>query len=98
MRQQRTFYVYIIANEQRTIYIGMTNDLERRVWEHRHGRVRGFSAKYRVNKLVYIETFEDAPEAIAREKQLKNWRRSKKVALINRQNPDWNDLAAEWFE
>ncbi|CAN5590021.1 GIY-YIG nuclease family protein [soil metagenome] len=94
--QQKTFYVYIVANEQRTIYIGMTNDLERRVWEHKQGRVRGFSARYRVNKLVYVESFEEARDAIAREKQLKGWRRSKKLDLVKTRNPDWVDLAAEW--
>lgn len=96
MNQAKTFYVYIMSNEQRTIYIGMTNDLERRTWDHKQRRVQGFSSRYRINKLVYVENFESAQEAIAREKQLKGWRRSKKLDLINAQNPTWNDLTAAW--
>lgn len=89
-----------MANEQRTIYVGMTNSLERRVWEHRHPKdgERSFTARYRLFKLVYIEPFDRASDAIAREKELKVWRRSKKLRLINEQNPEWDDLAADWYE
>ena len=94
----RTYFVYIMANEARTTYIGMTNELERRVWEHRNGRSSSsFSVQHGLEKLVYFEDFSDVHDALAREKQLKNWRRSKKVDLINAQNPRWDDLAAEWY-
>ena len=95
---KKIFSVYIMSNEHRTTYIGVTSDLERRVWEHRVGRVPGFTSRYGLRKLVHVESFEGPVEAIAREKQLKGWRRSKKLDLINSQNPQWSDLAADWFE
>ncbi len=95
----KTSYVYIVANDARTTYIGVTNDLERRVWEHRtKRRPSSFSAKYGLRKLVYIEDFASIYDAITREKQLKNWRRSKKMALSNKLNPDWDDLAASCYD
>ena len=99
----RLFYVYLLASRSRVLYIGMTNDLERRVREHRLGEFEGFTKKYRVHRLVFFESFHDARTAIAREKQLKGWRREKKVALIEAQNPTWEDLAArgsppEWMK
>ena len=91
----KTYFVYIMANDARTTYVGVTNDLERRVREHRNGRTpSSFSARHGIAKLVYMEDFEDIHDAIAREKQIKNWRRSKKVAIINELNPGWDDLAA----
>ena len=88
-------FVYIITNKNRsTLYIGVTNDLARRVWEHRNKTLPGFSADYALSVLLYHETFPSAPSAIAREKQLKGWRREKKVALIERVNPRWRDLGA----
>ncbi len=90
------FYVYLLASRSRVLYIGMTNHLERRVREHRSGEVEGFTKKYHVHRLVFFESFHDARTAIAREKQLKGWRREKKVALIAAANPTWEDLAAEW--
>ena len=88
-----------MANEQRTIYVGMTNDHERRVWEHRHPKkdARNFTKRYRLTKLVHIEDFSNPSDAIAREKELKGWKRFRKVELINGQNPTWIDLAGEWF-
>ena len=77
------------------LYIGITNDLVRRVWEHKEKLVPGFTAKYKVTKLVYYEVFNSPEEAIAREKQLKGWLRSKKIELINRFNPEWRDLYYE---
>ena len=88
----RTFWVYIMASRSRVLYIGVTNDLDRRVDEHKQGVVAGFSQKYRVNKLVYFEEFADIRDAIAREKQMKGWVRSRKIALIEEQNPVWGDL------
>ena len=89
-------FVYILTNKNRsTLYIGVTNDLARRVWEHREKAVPGFSADYSLAVLLYYEVFPDALSAIAREKQLKGWRREKKVGLIERVNPRWRDLGAE---
>jgi len=99
MSRNRTYYVYIMANEQRTIYVGMTNNLERPVWEHKHPEkdTCSFTKRHRLTKLVYIEDYANPSDAIAREKALKGWTRSRKVELINGQNPDWIDLAREWF-
>lgn len=91
-----TWYVYILSNVSRTLYIGITNDLERRVEEHRLKLHKGFSRQYNITLLVYVESFASPRDAIAREKQLKGWTRVKKVALIERENPQWLDLSAEW--
>lgn len=81
-----------------TLYIGVTNNLERRVYEHRAKLVDGFTGKYNVSRLVYFEATSDAESAIAREKQMKGWVRRKKVALIESVNPSWRDLAEGWYE
>jgi putative endonuclease len=91
------YFVYILASRSRTIYIGITSGLKKRVREHREGRVPGFTTKYRVHRLVHFEAFQDVRVAIAREKEIKGWRREKKVALIDSTNPNWDDLAEEWF-
>ena len=91
------YFVYIMASWSKVIYVGVTNDLLRRTAEHRTGHSPGFTKRYRIRRLVYFESFGDPTAAIAREKQLKKWRREKKVALIERANPDWNDLSEEWF-
>ncbi len=91
------YSVYIIASRSRVIYIGMTNNLSRRVFEHKNGLVEGFTKGYRCHRLVYYESFDDVTKAIDREKQLKRWSRTKKVWLIERRNPTWEDLASEWF-
>ena len=89
------YYVYIITNKiNSVVYIGVTNNLERRLYEHKHKLVEGFSAKYNLYKLVYYETTTDIKSAIAREKQLKSWRRDKKNSLVETINPDWKDLFA----
>jgi putative endonuclease len=93
----REFHVYILASRSRVLYIGVTSDLMSRVLQHRMGQVE-FTAKYLVRRLVYVETTQDAYAAIRREKQLKGWLRRKKVALIEATNPEWHDLAADWFE
>ena len=90
--------MYIMTNRSGTLYIGVTNDLVRRVHEHKTKRIQGFTSKYNLTQLVYYETGEDIREGIAREKQLKSWRRSKKLALINSSNPKWNDLSNAWFD
>jgi putative endonuclease len=80
-----------------TLYIGITGSLHKRVFEHKFHRIEGFTDKYQVERLLYWESFDDVHRAIAREKQLKGWRRSKKIALIESLNPHWLDLAREWF-
>ena len=93
MPEKKTYSVYIMASESGVLYIGVTNDLERRVIEHKKKLVPGFSARYNVQKLVYFEFFNNPSAAIAREKQLKGWLRRRKVALIESVNPRWNDLS-----
>jgi len=90
------YAVYILASRSRVLYIGVTNDLARRVAEHRQGLVEGFSKKYGVDRLVFYEQTPDIRSAIAREKQLKSWRREKKIALIEASNPTWRDLSEDW--
>ncbi len=92
-----SFFVYMMASESGTLYIGVTNNLERRVLQHRHREVRGFTQKYECTKLVYFERFANPSSAIAREKQLKNWRREKKEWLIRTVNPGWEDLGLHMF-
>lgn len=90
------FFVYIMTNVSHTLYIGVTGNLERRVFEHREKRADGFTRSYNITMLVYCEEFDSVRDAIGREKQLKNWSRTKKVALIERGNPEWLDLSAGW--
>jgi len=97
MDMSTQYYVYIMTNRSGTLYIGVTNDLVRRVYQHKTKCVKGFTAKYNLTKLVYYEAGADVREAIAREKQLKAWRRSKKITVINSSNPKWNDLSDAWF-
>jgi putative endonuclease len=87
-----------MTNRSSTLYIGVTNDLERRVHEHKTKQIEGFTKRYNLTTLVYYEAGADIREAIAREKQLKGWRRSRKLALINASNPKWNDLSEGWIE
>jgi putative endonuclease len=93
---RRTFYVYILANRNRRLYIGITNNLVRRLFEHRTGLKSGFAHRYNIQRLVYWESTDDPRIAIAREKQLKGWRREKKIHLIESMNPDWEDLSIGW--
>jgi len=94
----KQFYVYIMSNRKHgTVYTGMTNDLERQVLENKKKLVDGFTKKYNLTKLVYFEDTNSALSAIEREKQIKGWLRSKKVALIEAQNPEWNDLSDGWY-
>ena len=91
------YYVYIMTNRSRTLYTGVTNDLERRVHEHRMKLVPGFTARYSITRLVYYESTGDVETAIAREKQIKGWLRRKKLALIDSENPEWRDLSLAWM-
>ena len=94
--QDRHYYVHILTNRTRTLYVGVTNDLERRMFEHKNKFVPGFTNKYNVTWLAYFEQTSDVESAIAREKEIKGWRRSKKVALVESLNPLWKDLSLEW--
>jgi putative endonuclease len=93
---EHKYWVYIVASLHGTLYIGITNNLERRMREHKSGEFEGFASKYHCNRLVYWESFDDVQRAIGREKQLKRWRREKKAALIELMNPRWQDLAEKW--
>ena len=97
VNRDKSYYVYILASRSRNLYTGITSNLKRRVWQHRQGRVEGFTSKYRIHRLVHFECFTHVRDAIRREKQIKAWRRTKRVALISRHNPTWRDLAAGWY-
>jgi len=98
MSGERQFCTYIMASRPwGTLYIGVTNDLLRRVFEHKEGRIEGFTKTYGIKTLVHFEEWATALEAILREKRLKKWPRTWKITLIRTNNPDWNDLAAEWY-
>jgi putative endonuclease len=91
------YYVYILTNTFRNVlYIGMTNNLERRIAEHKSGQIPGFTQKYKVTQLVHLEHTHSVDAAIQREKQLKDWRREKKDALVSSSNPEWRDLSLDW--
>ena len=93
----RQYHVYIMASRSRTLYIGVTNDLWRRVQEHRTGANTGFTSRYRVHRLVWCEEFDDVNDAIAAEKAMKKWNRAKKLDLIQEANPSWKDLSNGWY-
>lgn len=94
--ERRTYYVYLLASLSRVLYVGVTNNIERRVIEHKEKSVPGFTARYNVTRLVYYESFDYINDAIAREKEIKHWRREKKIQLIESVNPDWKDLSDGW--
>ena len=95
--QSKTFYVYILASLSGTLYVGITSDLRKRMWQHKEHVFKGFSSKYKIDRLLYYESFGSAQEAIEREKQLKGWRREKKIKLVATENPRWADLSGGWF-
>jgi putative endonuclease len=92
----KQYYVYIMASKSRVLYVGVTNNLQRRVEQHKQKVVEGFTRKYNVTRLVYYEMTNDVHTALAREKQIKSWRRGKKIELIESVNPGWKDLSEEW--
>jgi putative endonuclease len=95
--REHDYLVYILTNKRcSTLYIGVTNNIARRLHQHRFGEVKGFSKRYRLSRLVWLEHFRNVNDAIACEKKLKGWRRSRKIALIERTNPRWLDLSDEW--
>ncbi|MGH7529015.1 MAG: GIY-YIG nuclease family protein [Gemmatimonadales bacterium] len=93
----RTYFVYIMASRSRVLYTGVTSDVARRVDEHKRGVTRGFTSRYRVTRLVYVEEYGDIRDAIAREKEIKGWLRSRKIKLVEERNPTWEDLTKYWF-
>jgi putative endonuclease len=92
----KQYYVYIMTNRSRTLYTGVTNNLERRVYEHKHKVNPGFTSKYNIDQLVYYEETNSIHVAIAREKEIKSWLRRRKIELIESKNPHWHDLSADW--
>ena len=96
MARERTYYVYIMASKGRVIYVGVTGFLMARVLRHRAGKGGEFARRYQAHRLVYFSSFRNVGDAIARETQIKKWRREKKVALIEERNPTWEDLAEGW--
>ena len=93
----RTYYVYILSSNTGTLYIGVTNSLERRIFEHKNKLIEGFTKKYNIDRLIYYEEFLDVNEAIRREKELKGWLRRKKLALVWTKNPKFIDLSEDWW-
>ena len=99
MSKTYQYYVYIVANKRKTtLYTGMTNDLLRRMYEHKTRQTKGFSKRYNLTNLMYYEETSSVDEAIAREKEIKGWVRRKKVALIDGSNAEWEDLSRDWFD
>ena len=99
MPNPKHYFIYMLTNwSNQVMYIGVTNDLIRRVYEHKHKLVGGFTARYNLNKLVYFEEISEVMIAIAREKEIKKWRREKKNRLVDGVNPKWIDLSQEWYE
>jgi putative endonuclease len=94
----KQYYVYIMTNSSKTLYTGVTDSLLRRVYEHKNKLIEGFTKKYNITRLVYYETTCDVRTAIQREKQIRGWLRSKKIALIEAANPEWQDLSEGWYE
>lgn len=95
--ERKTYCIYIMGSLSGTLYVGITSNLHKRAFQHKFHKIEGFTDKYQVERLLYWESFDDVHKAIAREKQLKGWRRSKKIALIEAVNPHWLDLAREWY-
>ena len=93
----KTYYVYLITNwNNKVLYIGVTNNLERRLYEHKNKLIKGYTEKYNINKLVYFEQTNDIESAITREKEIKKWRREKKNSLVESANKQWEDLSKQW--
>jgi putative endonuclease len=93
-----SYFTYIVASRSHTLYIGVTGDLRKRIFEHKWKELDGFSSKYDCDRLVWFESHQNVTAAIAREKQLKGWRREEKIALIEKMNPTWIDLSKDWYD
>lgn len=94
--KEHHYWVYILASRSHQFYVGMTNNIERRISEHKTGTIEGFISRYNINRLVWFERFHYVKNAIAREKRIKSWSRVKKIAVIEEMNPTWQDLSEEW--
>ena len=97
MRDPRYYCVYIMGSLTGTLYIGVSGNLHKRVFQHKFHHYEGFTSRYEVVRLLYFESYDDVHKALAREKQLKGWSRAKKIVLFERRNPQWKDLASEWY-
>jgi putative endonuclease len=95
---EHAYFTYIVASRSRTLYIGVTSDLRKRVFQHKWREHDGFTEQYNCDRLVWFERYQEIVQAIAREKQLKHWSRTKKLALIAQMNPAWLDLSRDWFD
>ena len=98
VRSQKRYCVYIMSNKSHRLYVGVSSNLHKRVFQHKNKLLEGFTSRYNFDHLVYFEIYSDVHQVIDREKELKGWRREKKITLIETQNPDWFDLAAEWYD
>ena len=98
MQRRNQYYVYIVTNKSRTLYVGMTNNIKKRLYEHKNKLIPGFTEKYNINQLIYFETFGDVHSAIAKEKTIKGRLRKKKIDLVSRTNPNWKDLSHDWYD
>ena len=96
--REHIYFTYIMASRSHTLYIGVTSDLRKRAFQHKWGEHDGFTEKYNCDRLVWFERYQEIAQAIAREKQLKGWRRNKKIALIEKTNPAWIDLSKDWYD
>jgi putative endonuclease len=96
--RERSYFTYIVASRSHTLYVGVTGDLQKRVFEHKWREPEGFTERYNCDRLVWFEIYQDIAKAIAREKQVKGWRREKKIALIEKSNPAWVDLSRDWYD
>jgi len=94
----KNYHVYIMASKSRTLYVGITSDLIRRVYEHKNKIVEGFTSRYNINRLVHFEETTDVNAAIVREKQIKGWLRNRKINLIEKMNSTWDDLSSGWYD
>ena len=97
MARARAYFIYIVASKSGVLYVGSTSDLVRRIYQHRHGLIPGFTKQYNVDRLVWWETTPNSRAMVEREREIKGWRREKKVRLIEAANPGWHDLAVDWF-
>jgi putative endonuclease len=98
MQKEKTYYVYILSSQRRVLYIGITSNIEQRIFQHKAHTFAGFTAKYNITNLVYFERYGNVLTAIRREKELKYWRREKKIKLIESANPTWCDLSYGWYQ
>jgi putative endonuclease len=96
--EERSYFTYIVASRSHALYVGVTGNLRKRIFEHKWKEHEGFTERYNCDRLVWFEIYQDVAKAIAREKQLKGWRREKKTALIEKSNPVWVDLSREWYD